>query len=142
MGERSGRCLCGAVQYRFSDEPIAARVCWCKDCQHIASNGTVNAVVNTDSLIVEGELSGYSRIAESGNEVLRRFCPQCGAHLFANSSARPQYTVVRIGTLDDPSSIRPTMNIWTKSAPAWACFDANLDSLDGQAPPPKSSENK
>ena len=140
MVERSGRCLCGAVKYQFSSEPIAARVCWCKDCQHIASNGTVNAVVTTDGLIIEGELSGYTSIAESGNEVLRRFCPKCGSHLFANSSARPQYTVLRIGTLDDPSSIRPTMNIWTKSAPTWACFDTDLDLLEGQAPPPKVSE--
>ena len=140
MVERSGRCLCGAVKYQFSSEPIAARVCWCKDCQHIASNGTVNAVVTTDGLIIEGELSGYTSIAESGNEVLRRFCPKCGSHLFANSSARPQYTVLRIGTLDDPSSIRPTMNIWSKSAPTWACFDTDLDLLDGQAPPPKVSE--
>lgn len=137
MVERSGRCLCGAVHYSFSGEPIAARVCWCKDCQHIASNGTVNAIVNTDSLIINGELSEFTSVAESGNQILRRFCPTCGAHLFANSSARPQFTVVRIGTLDEPSSISPTMNIWIQSAPAWACFDGNIDSIEGQAPPPK-----
>ncbi|OZY86427.1 aldehyde-activating protein [Cellvibrio mixtus] len=140
MAERSGRCLCGAVSYHFTGEPIAARVCWCKDCQHIASNGTVNAVVDTDSLTINGELSEFISVAESGNQIRRRFCPTCGSHLFANSSARPQYTVVRIGTLDDPSSISPTMNIWTKSAPAWACFDENLPLIEGQAPPPKVVE--
>ena len=137
MTERSGRCLCGAVSYHFSGEPIAARVCWCKDCQHIASNGTVNAIVNTDSLTINGELSEFTSVAASGNQIRRRFCPACGSHLFANSSARPQFTVVRIGTLDEPSSISPTMNIWIQSAPTWACFDANIDSIEGQAPPPK-----
>ena len=137
MVERSGRGLCGAVNYHFSGEPIAARVCWCKDCQHIASNGTVNAIVNTDSLTINGELSGFTSVAASGNQIHRRFCTTCGSHLFANSSARPQFTVVRIGTLDEPSSISPTMNIWIQSAPAWACFDENLDSIEGQAPPPK-----
>jgi hypothetical protein len=140
MAERSGRCLCGAVSYHFFCEPIAARICWCKDCQHIASNGTVNAIVNTDSLTISGELIEFTSVAESGNQVLRRFCPTCGSHLFANSSARPQYTGVRIGTLDEPSSISPTINIWTKSAPAWACFDESLDSTEGQAPPPKISD--
>ncbi|MDZ4261557.1 MAG: GFA family protein [Pseudomonadota bacterium] len=140
MVERSGRCLCGAVSYQFSGEPIAARVCWCKDCQHIASNGTVNAIVNTASLIINGELSEFTNLVESGNHLRRRFCPVCGSHLFANSSARPQYTGVRIGTLDEPSSISPTINIWTKSAPLWACFDGNLDSVEGQAPPPKTAE--
>jgi hypothetical protein len=32
------------------------------------------------------------------------------------------------------------MNIWTKSAPAWACFDENLPLIEGQAPPPKVAE--
>jgi hypothetical protein len=50
MNERMGRCLCGAVSYRISGEPLLTRVCWCRDCQHLATNGTVNAFVPTDAL--------------------------------------------------------------------------------------------
>jgi hypothetical protein len=136
MTERSGRCLCGAVRFRLAGEPVAARLCWCRDCQHIASNGTANAMVPTDALEISGQLSEFLSTAESGNQIKRRFCPSCGSHLFANSSARPQFTVVRLGNLDDPSSIKPTMNIWATSAPTWACLDAALERVDKQPMPP------
>ena len=131
MSERMGRCLCGAVRYRIAAEPIFTRICWCRDCQHIAGNGTAPAAARE----VSGATSAYTSMADSGNQISRRFCPKCGCHLFADSSGRPQYTVVRAGTLDDPSSIAPSANIWASSAPAWACMDANLERVERQPAP-------
>lgn len=137
MTERTGRCLCGAVTFTLAAEPLAARVCWCRDCQHLAANGTVNLLVPAEALTVSGALAEHTRTADSGNAVTRQFCPACGTHLFARSSGRPQFRVVRAGNLDDPSSIRPTMNIWAGSAPAWACLDAALERVAHQPLPPK-----
>lgn len=140
MPTRTGQCLCGSVRYTIGAEPVAARICWCRDCQHIASNGTVNILVPSESIEVTGVLTEYLSIAASGNQMRRRFCPACGSHLFANSSGRPQLTVVRAGTLDDTSGIRPTANIWCASAPGWACMDEALERVEGQpgaAPPPR-----
>jgi hypothetical protein len=136
MTERSGQCLCGAVTYTLAAEPVAVRICWCRDCQRLSANGTVNMLVPTAALSHTGTLSEYTRVADSGNEVTRQFCPACGTHLFAGSSARPQLRVVRVGTLADPSSIRPTLNIWAASAPAWACMDPSLERVDRQPVPP------
>jgi hypothetical protein len=136
MKELTGRCLCGAVSYRISEKPVITRVCWCRACQHLAANGTVNVLVPTSALESSGKLSEYLSIADSGNEMRRRFCPLCGSHLFANSSARPQFTVVRAGTLDDPSSVHPTMNIWASRAPDWACLDKALERVEQQPMPP------
>lgn len=137
MTKRNGNCLCGAVRYRLAAEPVATRICWCRDCQHIAGNGAVNVLVPTAALAIEGQLREYTNTAHSGNQIKRRFCPTCGSHLFANSSARPQFTVVRAGTLEDPSSIQPTVNIWVTSAPTWACLDPKLESVDHQPLPPQ-----
>lgn len=137
MRQRSGRCLCGAVQYQIDQEPLAVRVCWCRDCQRLAANGTVNMVVADAGLHIRGTLSEHLATAESGNQMRRRFCPACGSQLFSNSSGRPGFTVVRVGTLDDPSSVKPTMNIWARSAPSWACLDPALERVEQQpAPPP------
>jgi hypothetical protein len=46
-------------------------------------------------------------------------------------------TVVRLGTLDDPSSIRPVANIWSASAPDWACLDPGLPRIERQPPSPQ-----
>lgn len=137
MNSRSGSCLCGAVRFTLSAEPLAVRVCWCRDCQHIAANGTVNLMVAADALTVTGELAGYEKTADSGNTITRQFCPACGTHLFAKSSGRPQFRVVRAGNLEDPSSIRPTMNIWASSAPDWACLDPALERVEQQPQPPR-----
>ena len=50
---RTGRCLCGAVSFTLAVEPLATRVCWCRDCQHLAANGTVNLVVPAEALADE-----------------------------------------------------------------------------------------
>jgi hypothetical protein len=50
MTTRHGRCECGAVTYTLSAEPLAVHICWCRDCQRIASNGTVNMLVPTAAL--------------------------------------------------------------------------------------------
>jgi hypothetical protein len=141
MIERTGSCLCGQVTYRVTGDPLISRICWCRDCQHISANGTVNAIFPTSAIDFAGNLSEYAATAESGNEVRRRFCPRCGSHVFANSSARPQFTVVRIGTLQDPSSLKPTMNMWVASAPAWACLDAALERVERQPVPPAKPAN-
>jgi hypothetical protein len=137
MIERTGRCLCGAVSFRLATEPLATRICWCRDCQHLAANGTVNLLVQAEGLSVSGQLAEHTKQADSGNEITRQFCPTCGTHLFAKASARPQFRVVRAGNLDDPSSIRPNMNIWAVSAPGWACLDLALERIEQQPQPPK-----
>ena len=138
MTERSGGCLCGQVRYRLTSEPAVSRVCWCRDCQRISSNGTVNALVPSASIELTGTVSQYVKTSDSGNQVTRRFCGQCGSQLFADSTGRPGFTVVRVGTLDDPSSVRPSANIWSASAPAWACLDATLSRVEGQPLPPQA----
>ncbi len=137
MIERTGGCLCGQVRYSLSAEPLVSRICWCRDCQHLASNGTVNAIFPSASItITNGEPAAYTKRSDGGNDVTRRFCPHCGSHLFADSTGRAGFTVVRLGTLDDPSSVKPSANIWSASAPAWACLDEGLERVERQPTPP------
>jgi hypothetical protein len=137
MTERTGRCLCGAVSFKLAAEPLATRICWCRDCQHSSANGTVNLIVSADHLSTVGELTEYTKTADSGNQITRQFCPVCGTHLFAKVSARPQFRVVRAGNLDDPSSIQPDTNVWVSSAPRWACMDMSLERVEKQSAPPQ-----
>jgi len=137
MTERSGRCLCGAVTFTVATDPLAIRVCWCRDCQHLAANGTVNLLVAADALTITGTLAEYTKTADSGSAVTRQFCPLCGTHLFARSTTRPQFRVVRAGNLDEPSSVQPAMNIWAASAPQWACLDPALERIEHQPTPPR-----
>jgi hypothetical protein len=135
--ERTGRCLCGDIRYRLTADSVVSRICWCRDCQHLSSNGTVNLLVPSVAIELSGTPAEFHSTANSGNGVCRRFCARCGSHLFSDSTGRPGLTVVRVGTLDNPSSVRPSANIWSASAPAWACLDAALERVEAQPSPPK-----
>ncbi len=131
-----GGCLCKAVRYRISAQPITARQCWCRDCQYwAAGNATVNAVFPSDAVSVTGELTEFVSHAASGNVVRRKFCPQCGTPVFSAADVRPHVLVVRVGTLDDPNAITPAVTIWTESAPVWACINESLPAFPRQPPP-------
>jgi hypothetical protein len=128
-----GRCLCGAVRFRSTAAPLAARYCWCRDCQRLAAgNATVNVIFATESITVEGETSGYESVADSGTPMRRSFCPKCGTPLFSEALARPHRIIVRAGVLDDPDLMAPTAAIWTSSAPRWACIDPDIEQIPAQ----------
>ncbi len=134
--EYTGGCMCGAVRYRIGAEPLTTRACWCRDCQYMgAGSGTVNVVFPKAALIVNGVLSEYRSVAASGNLMHRHFCPQCGTPVLSETEARPNLTILRAGTLDDPNRIRPVATIWTGTAPTWACIDASLPQVEAQPPP-------
>jgi hypothetical protein len=133
----TGGCLCGAVRYRIEAEPIAKRVCWCRDCQYVAAgNGTVNITFPSEAVHIAGELKDYTSRAASGNLMHRRFCPNCGTHVTTQSGARPHLMTIRVGTLDDREIARPAMTIWTKSAPSWAVINPRIPHDEGQPAPP------
>lgn len=132
----TGGCLCKAVRYRIAAAPIVTRQCWCRDCQYFAAgNASVNVCFPSNAISIEGKLGDYRSVADSGNVMHRRFCSNCGTPMFSEAEARPHLIFVRAGTLDDTSLANPAMNIWTSSAPHWACLDPKLPKVDRQPPP-------
>ena len=104
--------------------------------QYFASgNATVNVVFRSEALKSQGELRDYQSVADSGSRMHRRFCPDCGTHVFSASEARPHLVIVRNGTLDDTELLKPSATIWTSSAPEWAWIDESLPQHAGQPPP-------
>ncbi|BBK42298.1 aldehyde-activating protein [Allostella vacuolata] len=129
----TGRCLCGAVRFRFDEAPVATRACWCRDCQYLSSgNASVNAIFRTATFRLTGTVAEYFSTADSGRTMRRRFCPACGTPLFSESLDQPDFMVVRAGALDDPGLGRPQASIWTASAPAWGLVDRDLPHCPGQ----------
>lgn len=134
--EITGGCLCKAVRYRITAAPVLTRVCWCRLCQFIgAGSATVNTCFPSNAITIEGELSDYRSVADSGNVMHRRFCPVCGTAMFSEAESRPHLIFVRAGTLDDTEIAKPVMTIWTSQAPSWACFDEKLPQVEKQPPP-------
>ena len=133
----TGRCACGQVTLAIAGEPIQTRQCWCRQCQQIAAGGpTHNAMFRSEDVSIVGELASHGYVAASGNRLTLWFCPSCGAHVYGQSSARPQFRTVRLGAIDEPHGLKPQMAIWTDDAPDWAMIDPALEQFPRQPPPP------
>jgi hypothetical protein len=132
----TGGCLCRAVRYSASAQPIVTRQCWCRTCQYIgAGSSTVNVAFETKHVAITGELRRYASKADSGNAMQRGFCSVCGTPVTSQADVRPHLIFLRAGTLDHPAIIAPAMNIWTKEAPQWVDLDPDLPMVAGQPPP-------
>ncbi len=137
----TGGCLCKAVRYEINAAPITTRVCWCRLCQYMAAgNATVNVTFPSAAISISGETQDFPSVADSGNQMHRRFCPVCGTHLFSSAEVRPHLIIVRAGTLDDPEIAKPEITIWTSEAPSWACISDSIPRTEGQPPPPDASK--
>lgn len=133
----TGRCNCGGVTLTIDAEPVTTRQCWCRQCQKIASGGpTHNAIFAVDAVTVTGERSQSSYKAASGNILTHEFCPTCGAHVLAHSSARPHLRTMRLGMFDEGHGLKTAAAIWLDEAPDGAFIDPSMEHWPQQPPPP------
>ena len=132
----TGGCLCKAVRYSVDAQPVIIRQCWCRDCQYWASgSATVNAVFPVAAMTIAGSLTKFVSLADSGNRMTRGFCATCGTPVTSAAESRPEFVILRAGTLDDTALAKPSLNIWTDSAPEWAHHDPSLPTTPRQPPP-------
>jgi hypothetical protein len=136
MVELTGGCLCGAVRYGFSGEPDFALLCHCRDCQKQTGSAFTAGwrLPAAGFRVTQGTPKLYVKKSDSGNEVTRAFCPDCGSPLFLRVSARPDLVAIRAGSLDDPSLFRPEANIFTASAQPWDHLDPALPNFPRYPP--------
>ncbi len=128
-----GGCLCGAVQYEITAEPIGAGNCHCRTCQKsVGTAYTAVLFVPYQALIITGEFKEYATQAASGNTMYRGFCPQCGTSLFGRNSGSDTIRPINAATLDDPSIYHPHMDFWVSDTQPWDIMQAEL---------PKFTEN-
>jgi hypothetical protein len=126
---QSGGCLCGAIRYTVSAPLANVIACHCTHCRKVSGAGSShNAAIPTSALaITHGEPKVFADTADSGNQLNRFFCANCGSSLFSRREKMPEMTVVKVGTLDDASALKLAMNIWTDSALPWMHLDPAVE---------------
>ena len=129
-----GRCLCGAVRYRVNDEPVTFYACHCTDCQkRSGSSFGLSMWVNRAAIeVVQGDAVLRVSSLEDGRVRHDRVCAQCGTLLWTEPEKRPERAIVRPGTLDDTSWLRPVAHLWTRSAQSWFAFPKGVARYDTQ----------
>ena len=115
-----GGCLCGKVRYSAEAEAVLVAVCHCRNCQRASGTAfSVAVAIPKQTLAVQGALKTFNDRADSGRTVYRRFCPECGSSVIDEAEARPDVVGIAVGTLDDPSWIKPTIEVFCDRAHPW-----------------------
>lgn len=100
----SGGCQCGAVRYRFTEQPSGAHICHCRMCQKAFGAFYAPLVGGPrDSFEVT---RGFLTVFQSSDQAERGFCAKCGTPLTFNY-IDGDHMSVSIGSLDDPEAFPP-----------------------------------
>ena len=135
MAKIEGGCLCGHIRYTSDVEPLMTVVCHCKNCQKQSGTAySTNIMMPKGAIDIEGELAQYTDTGDTGNHVYRFFCPNCGSHIVNEADVLDNVSVLKAGSLDDTSWVRPTMQIYCDSAQEWTKLKVQLESHPNMMP--------
>jgi len=136
-----GGCFCREIRYRIAGPILQAGACHCRKCQYGSGGGpNYSALIPRGAMeIIAGTPTIHCSTAESGAEVNRAFCGACGTPLYSEGP-NVSYRVVRVGSLDDPSGMRPALHIWAEAAQKWHHFEPDAVVFD-KGPPSEQRQS-
>ncbi len=113
MPKISGQCLCGEIKFSADTEIKLIANCHCADCR--AATGSAfgtNVFVDASAVVVTGTPKIYTHTADSGADMEKHFCSECGSQLFGRNSNRPGTLSIRAGVLAQTDLIEPVFNVY------------------------------
>jgi hypothetical protein len=118
---KTGGCLCGSIRYEIAGEPVFTLRCHCRDCQRQSGAAHVPAArfPSGGVRVLQGTPKLFVSKADSGNNIIRVFCGECGTPLYVQVGTRPDLVGLRVCTLDDPGWFKPDADIFMNSAQPW-----------------------
>ena len=128
----TGGCLCGAVRYRATADPLRAMICHCETCRR-ASGSAFLSFVHFPKASFAWEALEPTRYRSSAFAE-RGFCPACGSTLSMHEEVLGDRVQVTLGSLDRPEEVRPDDHVWAQSRLPW------LDVADELPRFPQSSD--
>ena len=121
MTDITGGCLCGRVRYTIIGEPMRSGICHCRNCQRYTGSAFEPLMIfPAASVNIQGDLRSFGAVADFGNTVYRRFCPNCGSGVVNKGDEASEIIIVLVGTLDDPTVFVPNVEIMCETAWSWA----------------------
>ncbi|MEL0112893.1 MAG: GFA family protein [Rickettsiales bacterium] len=131
MPKLTGKCLCGKVSFSADTEIKMMANCHCSDCRAAtgAAYGTL-VFVDEAALSISGTPKVFKHKSDSGSDMEKLFCPDCGSQMFGRNSNRPGVVSVRAGVLDQSDLVKPAVNVYLSSKIPSTPVDPELKGFD------------
>ena len=125
MTSKTGRCLCGAVRYRFTGAMLWRSHCHCESCRRATSSPvtTFFAVPKAEFAFTGEEPGAYA----SSPGVMRRFCRSCGSPVSYETATKPDEIHLYAVSLDDHDDFTAQNHDFWNERVAWLTVVDDLD---------------
>lgn len=115
-----GSCQCGNVRYQLLAPPLKVIACHCIACQKLSTSAfSITALIKSDTLVLQGELAQWERLAASGNKNYAKFCPHCGNRIYHFNPDEPDLIKLKAASLNDTRVLKPEAHLWVSQKQAW-----------------------
>lgn len=120
MTVRVAECRCGRVRATCEGEPVRVSVCHCLACQRRTGSAfAAQARWPHAQVALAGETRTFERIADSGERVTYRFCPECGSTIAYYVKDLPDLVAIPLGAFADPSLPAPRFSFYERRKLPW-----------------------
>jgi hypothetical protein len=127
MARYTGGCLCGALRWEATAEPLYAGHCYCADCRKASGSGFLPFMAfSSDTLTISGKTLTHRLALGDGRVATRNSCAECGGLVFGGELGESRDFNIYAGSLDDPGQFHPKIAIFTRDCPAWALIPPGL----------------
>ncbi len=127
VASMEGGCFCGSVRYRINGKTTYAGNCHCRDCQRAIGAGMITWFgVEPDDLEIS---RGVLTFCETSPGIRRGFCGACGTSLTFGGKGWDEIGVTA-ASLDDPSLVSPSSNVYLDHRQPWVVHDESLRNYD------------
>ena len=127
------RCQCGQLRVEIPEDvaSLGARVmCHCKACQRrTGSPFGLMVYFPREDVILSGESTEYTRVADSGNELTHGFCPTCGTPFWLTTSKHPGGIGIASGAFDGSDTGPPHRSVFEENRHDWIVVPETAERL-------------
>ncbi|KAG0150589.1 hypothetical protein CROQUDRAFT_652186 [Cronartium quercuum f. sp. fusiforme G11] len=112
----TGHCLCGHTTFTIDvNQPDAVGYDHCDACQRQTGSAfSLVAIVPREKLTIKGPIKAFKAKGDSGNDVTRIFCSDCGSPIAHQPDAAPEISAIKAGcfTKEIKQGLKPTLEIY------------------------------
>lgn len=127
-----GGCFCKAVRYRLTGAPMFVNCCHCLNCKNQTGSAfVINAFYETDRIeLMSGDLDSVTVETGTGRPNDIYSCTKCHVAVWSDYGQRPGVRLVRVGTLDDPTALKPDAHIFVRSKLSWVTLPEDAPTFE------------
>lgn len=115
-----GSCYCGNIKFEGEVDPNGVVICHCTSCQALTGSPFRASILTpAEHFKLSGTPKTFVKTADSGNQRIHAFCPECGTPVYASAVSNPATYTLRLGSLKQRAQLKPGKQIWARSALQW-----------------------